>query len=250
MKPGHLLAVMLCTLAILVSGCAAAGPTSPVTLEFIGNSCTLITAPDGTHIVCDPYNDSAHPVGLEPLPKDLEADAVTVSHAHPDHNNVEGVGGTPQVISAAGTHEVGMVKITGYAGYEGSPSGPSENPHVVFIFEIGGVKIVHMGDSGPITDPVVLAAVKNADVLLANIDGYVIPADQLVPFLRQAKVRTFIPTHYSLTKSARWQHAPTIEEFIGTLPADMTVVRKGSKILVTPTMPGQVAVLTSLALIK
>jgi hypothetical protein len=34
------------------------------------------------------------------------------------------------------------------------------------------------------------------------------------------------------------------------LPADMIVVRKGSEIRVTPTMPKQVAVLTSLALIK
>lgn len=253
MRPSHLLAVMLCALPIFFAGCTAADPTgttSPVTLEFIGNSCTLITAADGTRIVSDPYNNSAHPAGLGPLSKDLEADVVTVSHAHPDHNNVKGVGGTPEVISAAGTYQVGMVKIAGYAGYEGSPSGPSDNPHVVFVFEIGGVKIVHMGDSGPITDPIVLAAVENADVLLANIDGYVIPPDQLVPFLRQAKVRTFIPAHYSLNASARWQDAPTVEEFIEILPTEMTVVRKDSTIQVTPNMPAQVAVLESLALIK
>ncbi|HWQ21755.1 MAG TPA: MBL fold metallo-hydrolase [Clostridia bacterium] len=251
MRPSYLLAAMLCVLPILVSGCAAATPPSTnITLQFIGNSCTLITAPDGTRIVSDPYGEFEHPAGLDTLPDDLAANAVTVSHAHPDHNNVEGVGGAPQVISAAGTYQVGMVKITGYAGYEGSPSGPSDNPHVVFVFEIAGVKIVHMGDSGPVTDPVVLAAVENPDVLLANIDGYVIPSDQLVPFLRQAKVRTFIPTHYSLSTSARWQDAPTVEEFIGTLPTDMTVVRKGSTIQVTPDMPGQVAVLTPLALIK
>jgi L-ascorbate metabolism protein UlaG (beta-lactamase superfamily) len=66
----------------------------------------------------------------------------------------------------------------------------------------------------------------NADVLLANIDGYVIPADQIVPFIQRAKVRTFIPTHYSLSTRARWQGAPTIDEFIKTLPADLPVRAK------------------------
>lgn len=219
---------------------------APVTLQFIGNSCTLITAPDGTRIVSDPYNRYEHPAGVGPLPKDLTANAVTVSHAHPDHNNIKAVSGSPQIFTEPGTYQVGMVKVTGYGGFEGSPSGPSSNPHVIFVFEIGGVKIVHLGDSGPVTQPEILAAIENADVLLLNIDGYVIPADQIVPFLEQAQVRTFIPTHYSLSESARWQGAPTIDEFLKTLPADLAVVKMGSEIQVTPNMPKQVAVLTSL----
>jgi len=223
---------------------------SPVLLTFIGNSCTLITASDGTRIVSDPYSDFEHPDGLGALPKDLLADAVTVSHAHGDHNNVKGVGGAPQLIMTPGTFQLGMVRITGYAGFEGSPSGPSNNPHIVFVFEINGVKIVHLGDSGPITQPDVLAAIEDADVLLANIDGYVIPLDQIAPFLLQAKVRTFIPTHYSLSASARWQGAPTIDEFITRLPADLAIVRQGSEIQVTPKMPKQMVELASLTLIK
>jgi L-ascorbate metabolism protein UlaG (beta-lactamase superfamily) len=259
MKTTTLSILVPSTLLTVLVGCAAAtsAPTaqpSPtpasVILQYIGNSCTLITAPDGTRIVSDPYGEYSHPSGIGPLPSDLKADAVTVSHSHPDHNNVKGVGGTPQVFTGAGTFKVGMVKVTGYGGYEGSPSGPSNNPHTVFVLEVGGVKIVHLGDSGPITQPDVLAAIENADVLLANIDGYVIPSDQIVPFVQQAKVHTFIPTHYSLSEGARWQGAPTIDEFVKTLPADMTVVRKGSEMEVTPNMPKQVAVLTPLTLIK
>lgn len=221
-----------------------------VTLEYIGNSCILITAPDGTRIVSDPYHDSPRPPGLEKLPSDMVADAVTVSHSHADHNNADAVGGSPQVLTDAGVFQVGMIKVTGYAGREGSPSGPSENPHVVFVFEIGKVKIVQMGDSGPITQPDVLAAIENADALLANIDGYVIPPDQIMPFVRRVKVRTFIPTHYSLSEDARWCDAPTIDEFLKTLPADLAVVRAGSQIQVRPNMPQQVATLTPQALVK
>jgi L-ascorbate metabolism protein UlaG (beta-lactamase superfamily) len=269
MKPTALSALLLPVLPALLVGCASATPAStdtprsapapttalpptpaPVTLEYIGNSCILITAPDGTRVVSDPYHDSPRPPGLDRLPSDLKADAVTVSHSHPDHNNAEAVGGTPQVLTGPGTYNIGMVKVTGYGGYEGSPSGPSRNPHTVFAFEIGGVKIVQMGDSGPITQSDVLAGIENADVLLANIDGYVIPPDQIVPFVQRAKVRTFIPTHYSLKENARWSDAPTIEEFLKTLPSDLAVVREGSQIQVRPNMPKQVAVLTPLALGK
>jgi L-ascorbate metabolism protein UlaG (beta-lactamase superfamily) len=61
--------------------------SASVMLEYIGNSCILITAPDGTRIVSDPYHDSPRPPSLERLPSDLAAEAVTVSHSHPDHNN-------------------------------------------------------------------------------------------------------------------------------------------------------------------
>jgi len=71
-----------------------------------------------------------------------------------------------------------------------------------------------------------------------------------VPFVQRAKVRTFIPAHYSLGEGARWQGAPTIDEFLKTLPADLAVVRIDSKIQVTPNMPKQVVVLMPLTLVK
>ena len=222
----------------------------PVVLQYLGNSCTLITAPDGTRIVSDPYGDDSHPDGLRPLPRDLRAAGVTVSHAHPDHNNVNAVGGSPRIITGPGTYQIGMVRVTGYGGFEGSPSGPSHNVHTVYVFEIGGVKIVHLGDSGPVTAPDALAAIENADVVLVNIDGYVFALGQVLPWLRQIGARTFIPTHYSLRTDARWgtPETLTIDEYLATLPPDMTVARPGSDIRVTPGMPGQVAALTPLML--
>ncbi|MFZ2413957.1 MAG: hypothetical protein WAW16_07035, partial [Candidatus Cryosericum sp.] len=65
MRTSYLLALMLCVLPVLISRCAAATPPSThITLQFIGNSCTLITAPDGTRIVSDPYGEFEHPAGM------------------------------------------------------------------------------------------------------------------------------------------------------------------------------------------
>ena len=241
-------------LEVNVSLTATASPTLavPVILQYVGNSCTLITAPDGTRIVSDPYGDHSHPAGLRQLPSDLEADAVTVSHNHPDHNNVEAVGGEPQIITEPGRYQVGAIKVTGYESREGSPSGPSEMRNVVFVFEIGGAKVAHLGDGGLVTAPDILAAIENVDVILVNIDGYVFPLDQILPWLQQIKARTFIPTHYSLKENARWgtPETLTIGEYLETLPSDMVVVKMNSEIQVTPGMPKQVAALTSLTLDK
>lgn len=214
----------------------------PVTLQFIGNSCILMVAADGTQIISDPYGAN-HTIGIGSLPKNLTANAVTVSHAHEDHNNTAAISGSPQIIDEAGSYQVGTVKITGYAGFEGSPTGPEpKNPHVIFVFEVDGIKIVHLGDSGPVTDPATLAAIQNADVLLFSIDGYVIPAAQILPFLDQAKPRTMIAIHYNIYKGK----SSNLTAFLKTLPADLPVVQPGSEIKVTPNMPKQVVVLTPL----
>jgi L-ascorbate metabolism protein UlaG (beta-lactamase superfamily) len=213
-----------------------------VRLQYLGNSCILITAPDGTRIVSDPYGTFDHPIGMDPLPEDLEADAVTVSHSHPDHNNTNAVGGSPQIIKTPGTYQIGMVTVTGYQGKEGSPSGPSSMSNTIFVFETAGVKIVHLGDSGPATKAEVLAGIENADVILVNIDAYVIPRDQVMTFMQQIHARTILPAHYGINLDGSSSY---LDKFLAVLSPDVVVVKDESgEIQVTPGMPEQVLVLT------
>jgi L-ascorbate metabolism protein UlaG (beta-lactamase superfamily) len=269
MKSIPLLKLVIIVSVAMLTGCASAIPSPtttpnpsstptatpmpspspvPVILQYLGNSCILIKAPDGTRIVSDPYSKNAHSKGLKALPDDLVADAVTISHIHNDHNYAEGVKGNPQVFTEPGLYQVGMVKITAYEGREGSPSGSSNMRDTIFVFEIDGVKIVHLGDSGIITDAEVLAGIDNADIVIVNIDGYVILADQIMPFMKQIHARSILPSHYSHLTNARWNGAPTINEFLETLPSDVVVVRDGSEIQLIPNMPDQVLVLAPLML--
>jgi L-ascorbate metabolism protein UlaG (beta-lactamase superfamily) len=222
-----------------------------INLQLLGNACTLITAPDSTRIVSDPYG-RMYPAGLRPLPDDLQADAVTVSHTHPDHNNIEAISGDPQIITEPGTYQVGMIQVTGYGSREGSPSGPSDMRNVIFVFEVGGAKIVHLGDAGVIAEPEVRAAIADADAILVNIDGYVLPLACLLPEMAKLEARTIIPTHFSVSESARWATAETftLEEYLNSLPPDVAVLRGESEIWVTPGMPKQVVGLTYLLLDK
>lgn len=214
-----------------------------VTLTYLGNSCILLTSTTGTRIVSDPYGCN-RPPGLTDLPVDLAADAVTVSHIHDDHNNISAVNGNPQVLTEPGFFKVNEIKVTGLMGWEGSPEGPSTTMrNIVFIYEFDGVKIVQLGDSGIITDKEELKSISNADLVVVNIDGYVIPHDQVIPFMRQINTRTILLAHYTLDGQENWCGAPTADEFVKVYAPEFKVLRSSSRLVVHKEMPEQIAIL-------
>jgi L-ascorbate metabolism protein UlaG (beta-lactamase superfamily) len=222
-----------------------------VTLEYIGHSCFLITAPDGTRIVSDPYGWS-HPKGLSAFPDDIHADVVTISHTyHTDHSNAAAIGGTPRVLTKPGSHQVGIVSITGSKSDHGLVNGVSRGDNTVFVFEIGEIKIAHLGAAGVVTQADVLAAINNADVITIDLHGDAAhPLGEQVTQTQRVNARTMIPIHYSLDKHSRYGDALTLDEFLQALPQEAVVVRNVSSIQVTSDMPERVAILTPLALVS
>jgi L-ascorbate metabolism protein UlaG (beta-lactamase superfamily) len=222
-------------------------PTGPITLQYIGHSCTLITAPDGTRIISDPYG-SNHPSGLASFPNNLSADVVLVSHFHPDHDNVSAVSGKPKTLIDPGTYQVGMVKITGLKGDHGLVNGKTEMDNTVFVFEIGQVKIVHLGAAGVVTQNEILSAMENADVVIMDIMGDA--AHPLTDELNQLvalHVRTIIPTHYSFEGEPRYYGSATLAEFLQIVPTTLPIVKQGSTFQITANMPQQIIVLAPAA---
>jgi L-ascorbate metabolism protein UlaG (beta-lactamase superfamily) len=219
-----------------------ANPPGATTLQYIGHSSTLITAPDGTRIISDSYGD--HPSGLAPFPDNLTADVVTVSHFHPDHSNSSAVKGKPKIISDPGSLQIGVVKITGYYGDHGLILGNSSGNNTVFVFEIGGVKIVHLGAAGVVTQSDILAAMQNADVIIVDIMGDAAhPLQDEWNQLLERNVRTIIPTHYSFDGKPRYYGSATIAEFLQITRSDLPVVRQGSTLQIMANMPKQLVIL-------
>jgi L-ascorbate metabolism protein UlaG (beta-lactamase superfamily) len=247
---------------MLLTGCSAVQaqtvtPASTATdtpipatakLEYIGHACFLLTASDGTRIVIDPYQDFSAPREIQMFPKGITADAVVLTHFHPDHANWKAIEGA-RLISEPGTDSVGIVKLSGYAGDHGIFNGAPAGNNTVWVFEIGGIKIVHPGGAAVITQPEILAAVENADVVITRASGDgAHPAEDIMKQLRELNTRTLIPTHYSISAEYRYTTL-TLDEFLGLLGPDETVVRaEGSELDVTAGMPRQVVVLKPSAL--
>ena len=63
-------------------------------LQWLAHACFFIQNEQGYTLVTDPYTES---IGY-PVPKEIKADIVTISHEHTDHNNAGVVTGNPLVI--------------------------------------------------------------------------------------------------------------------------------------------------------
>ncbi len=260
MKPLGTFVWILCAGPAL-AGCATAPKAVPTPtptetpapasakLEFIGHSSFLLTVSDGTRIVMDPYKDFTPAREIQMFPEGISADAVVISHFHPDHTNSEAIAGA-RVIYKPGTDSVGIVRLTGLAGDHGSVNGTPQGTSTVWIFEIGPIKIVHMGASGVVSQMEILSAMENADVVIFRTGGDdAHPMKEMIDQMRQLNARTLIPSHFSISEQYRMFATLTVDEILALLGPDETIVRAdGSTLEIIAGMPKQVVVLKPSAL--
>lgn len=160
-------------------------------IQYIGHSCFLLQASDGTSIVTDPYGD----VGL-PFPR-ISAAAVTVSHGHYDHCNVEAVGGHPRVFSEAGKFSVGNISIEASESFHDDVKGTKRGKNLIFSFLIDGVRVCHMGDIGQKFDFSFVNGITKPDVLLIPVGGnYTIDGEEAAKYVDALDPAVVIPMHY------------------------------------------------------
>jgi len=57
-----------------------------MTIKFLGHASFLITSDEGVRIITDPYEPGGYDGALRYGPITDEADIVTISHDHADHN--------------------------------------------------------------------------------------------------------------------------------------------------------------------
>jgi L-ascorbate metabolism protein UlaG (beta-lactamase superfamily) len=204
MRP-HLFRVCRATLlALLLLSPAHARAAAPAgKLTWYGQSCFLLETAAGTRIVMDPIPKG---IGYE-LPQGLKADVVTISHEHFDHNNLGFVTGKARVIRGLTADKKGWarvdekvkdVSIRSVGVYHDGERGAARGLDTVFIFEVGGVRIAHLGDLGHVLNDDQLAAIGAVDVLLVPVGGkFTIDALKATRVVEQLRPRIMvIPMHY------------------------------------------------------
>ena len=82
-------------------------------IKWNGHASFTITASDGTVLVTDPCDPSGYGGVLKYEPVLDKADAALVSHDHADHNYVQGLPGSPQVLKGSG--KVKDIEVTAIA---------------------------------------------------------------------------------------------------------------------------------------
>ena len=161
-------------------------------IKWLGHSCFLITNEAGVRILTDPPDET---VGYTIAP--VEADVLTMSHAHHDHANAALCKGEPLAISAPGEYVYKDVKIKGVHTWHDEVLGKKRGDNTVFVFETDGIRLVHAGDLGAMPDEEALAKIGHADVLLVPVGGvFTVNAEGPRAFANALRPKVVIPMHY------------------------------------------------------
>lgn len=162
-------------------------------ITYLGHSSFLLKTRD-CRVVTDPFNPKA--VGF-PFPK-TQADVVTISHHHDDHNYRSGVAGEPMVFDWPGEFEKNGVRIFGIQSYHDKTQGSERGENIIFKFDIEGIQVVHCGDQGYAADNALIEEIGEVDILMVPVGGFfTIDAKEAAAMAKKLDPAIIIPMHYS-----------------------------------------------------
>ncbi|MFA6005992.1 MAG: MBL fold metallo-hydrolase [Patescibacteria group bacterium] len=163
-------------------------------IQYLGHSSFLIKSKNGT-VVTDPFEPKD--VGLK-FPK-VEADLVTVSHQHLDHNNVAVVGGEGKLVfDFPGEYEHKGIRVFGYATSHDDKNGADRGENIIFKILLEGITITHCGDLGHIPNEEIMESLKDTDVLMLPVGGfYTIGPKEAMKIVNLINPEIIIPMHFN-----------------------------------------------------
>ncbi len=179
----------------------------------LGHSSFKLRGKQAT-VVTDPYEGKDMNVKF---PKHVDADILTVSHDHYDHNAVHLVGGGPYLVKGPGEYEIKGVSIIGVSSFHDASEGKDRGRNTMYRIEIDGVKIGHLGDLGHVLTSAQVDVLDGIDVLLVPVGGvYTIDAEKAAQVIADIEPRIVIPMHDARSNKE-----------LGSLDAFLKVMNKG-----------------------
>ena len=186
-------------------------------IKYLGHSSFRITCSTAS-IVTDPFSQKM--VGIK-YPK-VEADIVTVSHNHEDHNKSELVGGNPLILDIPGEYEKQNVRITGFDVYHDEKEGTVRGKNILFKFEMDELSVLHCGDLGHTLTNEMIEEIGEVDILLIPIGGFfTIGPSEAVMVVREIEPKIVIPMHYNHSglNQEEFSHLTSLPEFVSAMGA-------------------------------
>ena len=180
-------------------------------ITWYGLSCVYLEG-SGARVLMDPYDKNCGGYVLPPRP----ADIYTVSHEHYDHNYVEAVSNQEAVRARYGMVEK-SVRITSIHTWHDREQGKVWGPNEVFILDIDGLRVAHLGDLGQELDTIQLAALGRVDILFIPIGGiYTVDAGAAAEVTNAVNARLTFPIHYYTPhlEGAAFDLEPGVDEFV------------------------------------
>ena len=224
----RLLMLVLCLAGVVAAQTAPA----TVTLTWLGQSTFVMSTSTGLKALLDPTNPGA----FKPAPVD-GVDVVTITHEHPDHNYVKLATGNPEIIRGLAAGEVAKidrtvkgVRIRTVAAFHDTQQGAQRGKNALFVFEMPGIRLVHLGDLGHTLDAQQISAIGPVDVALIPVGGGpTIDAKTALEVAGQLKAKVLVPMHVGISAAAAGGpfRLGTMDDFLKVLDPAIKIVQAG-----------------------
>jgi L-ascorbate metabolism protein UlaG (beta-lactamase superfamily) len=169
-----------------------------VEITWLGLACCRIRGNQAI-IITDPFPpDTGYTLGKQ------TADIVTISHPHHSHSYDQGISGAHRLIKGPGEYETAGVLILGINSYHDAVKGQSRGKNTIYLMEIDGINVCHLGDLGHILNDAQVEEIGNVDVLLLPVGGVnTINAAMAAEVIRKLEPKVVIPMHYKTPQTSR-----------------------------------------------
>ncbi len=160
-------------------------------ITWLGHSCFRIKGSQAV-IITDPYPpELGYTLGKQ------TANIITLSHQHPSHSYAQGIGGEPRIIKGPGEYEISGILIIGIATFHDTQRGQVRGKNTVYVMEIDGVSVCHLGDLGHMLSTEQVEEIGNVDVLFLPVGGgSTINAAVAAEIILQLEPNAVVPMHY------------------------------------------------------
>jgi L-ascorbate metabolism protein UlaG (beta-lactamase superfamily) len=166
-------------------------------ITYLGHSCFKISGKK-INILIDPFDPTVL-VGKKISKQD--ADVVTVSHGHSDHNNLSVMKNEDYlVLDSAGEYEIRESEFVGVEAFHDDKNGEERGKVTMFTMEVDGIKIAHLGDLGVELKSAQIEKLDGVDILMVPVGGIkVIDAETAVKVIGQIDPKIVLPMHFGPT---------------------------------------------------
>ena len=194
-------------------------PNETVRINYIAHASFLIQSHRGLNVVTD-YTGFIGTVDLVP-------DVVTMNHAHETHWTAAPDPAIPHVLQGWGEFGQGiehhldlgeMLVRNVSTDIRSRWGGVEEQGNSIFVFEVAGLCIGHLGHLHHVPNDEQFAALGRLDVVMAAVDGgTTMPLPDMIKVLKRLRSSVVIPMH--------WFSGFALEEFLSGISGEFAVVR-------------------------
>lgn len=165
--------------------------------RWYGHNCFRIRSKEGTVLTDPPGKGTGYAVSNKPT-----ADIVTLSHEQADHANLKAVKDDYALLTGPGEYEIHDIFINGFRSYHDDQQGAEHGYNTIFVFEMDGMRIAHLGDLGHRLTPELTNALDNIDVLLIPAGGGegIITPEQAAKIIGTIEPNVVIPMQFATPK--------------------------------------------------